>query len=119
MTILVTGGCGFVGANLVPELLARGHAVRVFDDFSAGGPDRLPAGEVDVVQGDVRDAGAVATAAQGADSVIHLAAAGNVADSVADPFGNFEANARGTLYTLQAAMQAGAGGSCSPPPAAR
>jgi UDP-glucose 4-epimerase len=108
MTILVTGGCGFVGANLVPELLARGHAVRVFDDFSIAGPDRLPAGDVEIVQGDVRDAGAVARAAEGTDSVIHLAAAGNVADSVADPFGNFEANARGTLYTLQAAALAGA-----------
>jgi nucleoside-diphosphate-sugar epimerase len=109
MTILVTGGCGFVGANLVPELLARGHAVRVIDDFSIGGPDRLPAGDVEVVQGDVRDAEAVAEAAAGTDAVIHLAAAGNVADSVADPFGNFEANARGTLYTLQAAARAGAG----------
>ena len=108
MTILVTGGCGFVGANLVPELLARGHAVRVFDDFSLAGPDRLPAGEVDVVRGDVRDADAVARAARGTGSVIHLAAAGNVADSVADPFGNFEVNARGTLYTLQAAALAGA-----------
>ena len=108
MTILMTGGCGFVGANLVPELLARGHAVRVFDDFSLAGPDRLPAGEVDVVQGDVRDADAVARAARGTGSVIHLAAAGNVADSVADPFGNFEVNARGTLYTLQAAALAGA-----------
>ena len=108
MTILVTGGCGFVGANLVPELLARGHAVRVFDDFSIGRPDRLPAGAMEVVQGDVRDADAVARAAAGADSVIHLAAAGNVADSVADPFGNFEANARGTLYTLRAAQLAGA-----------
>jgi len=108
MTILVTGGCGFVGANLVPELLARGHAVRVFDDFSLAGPDRLPAGAVDVVQGDVRDADAVARAARGTDSVIHLAAAGNVADSVADPFGNFEVNARGTLYTLQAAALAAA-----------
>ena len=60
------------------------------------------------MQGDVRDAEAVARAAAGTDAVIHLAAAGNVADSVADPFGNFEANARGTLYTLQAAARAGA-----------
>ena len=109
MTILVTGGCGFVGANLVPRLLEHGHPVRVFDDFSIAGPDRLPAGDVDVVQGDVRDAEAVTRAAAGADAVIHLAAAGNVADSVADPLGNFEVNARGTLHTLQAAARAGAG----------
>ena len=110
MTILVTGGCGFVGANLVPELLARGHAVRVFDDFSLAGPERLPAdGEVEVVQGDVRDADAVARAAAGAGAVIHLAAAGNVAASVTDPFGNFQVNAHGTLCTLQAAARAGAG----------
>jgi UDP-glucose 4-epimerase len=107
MRTLVTGGCGFIGANLVPLLLERGTAVRVLDTFAAGGPERLPAGDVEVLEGDVRDADAVARAAAGADAVIHLAAAGNVADSVADPLANFEVNARGTLNVLQAAEQAG------------
>jgi UDP-glucose 4-epimerase len=107
MRTLVTGGCGFIGANLVPMLLEQGTAVRVLDNFAIGGPDRLAGVDVEVVEGDVRDAVAVARAASGVDAVIHLAAAGNVADSVADPLANFEVNARGTLNTLQAAVQAG------------
>ena len=106
MRTLVTGGCGFIGANLVPMLLARGTEVRVLDNLAAGGPERLP-GDVEVLEGDVRDADAVGRAATGVDAVIHLAAAGNVADSVADPLANFEVNARGTLNVLRAAEQAG------------
>lgn len=104
--ILVTGGCGFIGSNLVPMLLERGAEVRVLDSFAIGGPDRVPAG-VEVRQGDVRDAAALAGASDGVDAVIHLAAAGNVSDSVADPIPNFEVNARGTLLALQAAVDAG------------
>jgi UDP-glucose 4-epimerase len=106
--VLVTGGCGFIGANLVPELLERGHEVSVLDNFVAGGPDRLPDG-VEVVEGDVCDPDAIARALAGADAVIHLAAAGNVADSVARPLPNFEVNAQGTLLTLRAAADAGVG----------
>ena len=106
MTVLVTGGCGFIGANLVPRLLARGAAVRVLDDRSGSAPEPLPA-EVEMVEGDVRDADAVARATAGTEAVIHLAAAGNVVDSVADPVANFEVNARGTLCALQAAAGAG------------
>jgi UDP-glucose 4-epimerase len=106
MRTLVTGGCGFIGANLVPMLLGRGSDVRVLDNFAIGGPDRLAGHEVEVVEGDVRDADAVARATAGVDAVIHLAAAGNVADSVTDPLANFEVNARGTLNALQAAVSA-------------
>jgi UDP-glucose 4-epimerase len=106
MRLLVTGGCGFIGSNLVPMLLERGEHVRVLDSFAIAGPERLPAG-VEVIEGDVRDAAAVSSAATGVDAVIHLAAAGNVSDSVADPLSNFEVNARGTLLTLQAAVEAG------------
>jgi UDP-glucose 4-epimerase len=104
--ILVTGGCGFIGSNLVPLLLERGADVAVLDSFAIAGPERLPDG-VDVREGDVRDPAALAGAAAGADAVIHLAAAGNVSDSVSDPLANFEVNARGTLLTLHAAVEAG------------
>jgi UDP-glucose 4-epimerase len=104
--ILVTGGCGFIGSNLVPLLLQRGEEVRVLDNFAIGGADRVPDG-VELIEGDVRDANALAGAARGVEAVIHLAAAGNVADSVTDPLSNFEVNARGTLLTLQSAAQAG------------
>ena len=103
---LVTGGAGFVGANLVPMLLERGVRVRVLDNLVTGDAGRL-APDVEFVEGDVRDPDALARAAAGADTVVHLAAAGSVAESVADPLPNFEVNARGTLYTLNAAVQAG------------
>jgi UDP-glucose 4-epimerase len=105
-TTLVTGGAGFIGANLIPMLLERGTEVRVLDSLVTGEPSRL-APEVELVEGDVRDPEALATAARGVDAVIHLAAAGSVAESVADPLPNFETNARGTLLTLEAARAAG------------
>jgi UDP-glucose 4-epimerase len=106
MRLLVTGGCGFIGSNLVPMLLERGDDVRVLDSFAIAGPERLPA-SVEVIEGDVREADALSAAADGAEAVIHLAAAGNVSDSVTDPLSNFEVNARGTLLTLQAAVDGG------------
>jgi UDP-glucose 4-epimerase len=100
---LVTGGCGFIGANLVPLLLARGGEVRVLDDFRMGDPGRLPP-ELEVVHGDIRDSAAVDRAFAGVDTVIHLAAFGSVADSVREPFANFDVNAHGTLTVLQGAV---------------
>ncbi len=108
MRTLITGGCGFVGANLVPMLLERGDDVRVLDDFSGAPRDHLRTAGVELLEGDVRDADAMARAAAGMDAVVHLAAAGNVADSVADPLPNFDVNARGTLVALRAAAGADA-----------
>jgi nucleoside-diphosphate-sugar epimerase len=73
--ILVTGGSGFIGSGLVKALVHAGHSVRVLDDNSRGSPRRLAQVEkdIDFVGGDVRDAGAVARAAQGMDEVHHLA----------------------------------------------
>ena len=105
-TTLVTGGAGFIGANLIPMLRAGGTEVRVLDNLVTGDPARLDA-DVELVEGDVRDPDALARAVRGADAVVHLAAAGSVAESVADPLPNFEVNARGTLCTLQAAADAG------------
>jgi UDP-glucose 4-epimerase len=99
---LVTGGAGFIGANLAPMLRAAGQDVRVLDSMVAGDPARLDP-EVEVVAGDVRDPDAVARAMAGADAVVHLAAAGSVVESIADPYANFEVNALGTLRVLQAA----------------
>ncbi len=104
--VLVTGGAGFIGSSLVPRLTARGATVRVLDSFVAGAPDALPA-DADVIAGDVRDPAAVARAAHGVDAVVHLAAAGNVAESVADPLENFAVNAAGTLGVLRGAVDAG------------
>jgi UDP-glucose 4-epimerase len=106
--VLVTGGCGFIGANLVPLLVEQGAAVRVLDDCSVGVPARLPDG-VELHRGDVRDPAAVREAAAGTDAVIHLAAAGSVMESLADPATNFDINARGTLTVLEAAREAEVG----------
>jgi dTDP-glucose 4,6-dehydratase/UDP-glucose 4-epimerase len=73
---LVTGGTGFLGSALVRQLVAAGHTVRVFDDNSRGAPRRLGAttSEVELIEGDIRDADAVKAAIKGVDSVVHMAA---------------------------------------------
>ena len=101
--ILVTGGCGFVGRTLVPRLLKAGESVRILDALLFGSPF---GSDVEVLEGDIRDAGAVDRAVAGAECVIHLAAAGSVADSVADPWGNFDVNVRGTLQVLESSRAA-------------
>jgi UDP-glucose 4-epimerase len=102
---LVTGGAGFIGANLVPLLRERGDEVRVLDSLVNGDPGRLGS-DVELVVGDIRDPEAVARAVAGVDAVIHLAAAGSVVESIADPEPNFEANALGTLRVLRGAVDA-------------
>ncbi len=72
--VLVTGGCGFIGAHLVRALIAEGRSVSVLDDLSTGSADRLPAGvDVTLHRGSVCDPAAVREAARGATRVLHLA----------------------------------------------
>ena len=106
---LITGGAGFVGANLAHRLLGAGRRVRVLDNLSRPGVERNlqwlrdthgPALEVEVA--DVRDAAAVARAAAGAGAVFHFAAQVAVTTSLVDPVEDFEVNARGTLNVLEA-----------------
>ena len=109
-TSLVTGGAGFIGSHIVEELVRRGHAVRVLDDFSTGKAANLSAvrDRVDVIEGDVRDLAACRRAAAGADFVFHEAAQISVPKSVEDPFLNDGINVGGTLNILWAAKEAGA-----------
>ena len=104
-TVLVTGGAGFIGSNVVRELLARGDAVRVLDDLSTGARDNLAGLPVELRIGDVRDAEAVRTLARGADAVVHLAAMISVPASFDNPAGCYEANALGSLHVLEAARR--------------
>jgi UDP-glucose 4-epimerase len=106
--VLVTGGAGFIGSTLVRSLLERGDHVRVFDDLSTGAREHLGGTDVEVVSGDVRDVDALTAACAGRDTVFHLAAGAGVVDSIENPLGNFDVNARGTLVALWAAKQAGA-----------
>jgi UDP-glucose 4-epimerase len=109
VSVLVTGGAGFIGSNLVHELAAAGQTVRVLDDFSTGRRENLAGldGDVKIVEGDVRDQRAVRDAVAGAEVVYHLAALPSVARSVADPRASHSVNAEGTLNILLAARDAG------------
>ena len=108
MRWLVTGGCGFIGANLVRRLAKAGGQVLVFDNFSRGAPALISDSGVDrVIQGDIRDRAAILNALRDTWSVIHLAAFGSVVDSVADPAPNFDNNVLGTFNILDCARLAG------------
>ena len=104
-TSVVTGGAGFIGSNLVHALLARGDRVRVLDDLSTGRPVNLDdvRGDIELTDGDVRDAAAVARAIAGSSIVFHQAAIPSVARSVADPVASNAVNVTGTLNVLVAA----------------
>jgi len=108
---LVTGGAGFIGGHIVRGLLARGDAVRVFDNFSSGKKHNLAevAGDVEIIEGDIRDLDRVKAAIAGVDVVYHLAAMGSVPKSVDDPFAANDNNATGTLNVLIAARDANVG----------
>lgn len=105
--ILVTGGAGFIGANLVRRLVAAGYEVRVLDNLSAGSETNLNDVDAELVNGDVRDSEALDAALTGRDAVIHLAAVGSVVGSVADPALNFDVNVLGTFRVLDAARRCG------------
>lgn len=105
---LVTGGAGFIGSNIVDELVRRGEDVRVFDDFSTGRRENLTQSLslIQVVEGDVRNLSAVRMALDGVDFVLHQAALPSVPRSVADPIASNEVNVTGTLNVLVAARDA-------------
>jgi UDP-glucose 4-epimerase len=105
--VLVSGGAGFIGANLLRRLDPL-HDVRVLDNLLRGSRDLLPDDrEVELVVGDIRDPADVAAAMKDVDLVIHLAAFGSVVESVTDPVENFEINVRGTFEMLRGAADAG------------
>src|SRR3954464_10544404 len=105
--VLVTGGAGFIGANLLRQLDSS-YEVRVLDNLMRGSEELLPPDrEIELIAGDIRDRDAVAKAVRGVDVIIHLAAFGSVVEWSSDPFENFDINARGTLVVLQGAADAG------------
>jgi len=106
---LVTGGAGFIGSHIVEALVREGGRVRVLDDLSNGLESNLtPFGAaVELVHGDIRDASLVERSMRGIETVLHLAALGSVARSVADPATSNEVNVTGTLNVLCAARDAG------------
>lgn len=127
MRWLITGGCGFIGTNLIRELMARGgHHVRVIDSLSSGSRQALSSvceykefplkrvkasenGEVncELYVGDILDEEAALLLAEGVDIIVHLAANTGVGPSIEDPRQDCLLNVLGTLNYLEAARHAG------------
>src|SRR5712691_3091137 len=101
--VLVTGGAGFIGSNLVRALVERGDDVRVLDNFSTGNRANLEGLDVEVVEGELRSYERVHNAIRGTDLVFHLGALGSVPRSVQDPLTSSAVNIEGTLNVLLAA----------------
>ncbi|GAA4559964.1 NAD-dependent epimerase/dehydratase family protein [Planotetraspora kaengkrachanensis] len=104
MRILVTGGAGFIGANLCRTLTTRPEveSITVLDDLSSGNIDNLADVGVDFVTGSILDRELLAELMAGVTHVIHLAARPSVPRSLIDPIASHTANATGTLHLLEA-----------------
>lgn len=108
MKTLVTGGAGFIGSNIVKQLLSDGHKVTALDNFSSGYRSNLaPFSGVHLIEGDIRDESAVAEAVKGVDVVFHLAASVGNKRSIDHPLIDADINVMGTLKVLEAARKAG------------
>ena len=105
--VLVTGGGGFIGSNLVRALLERGDDVRVLDNFSTGNRANLADVDVEIVEGELRSYERVHNAVRGSEVVYHLGALGSVPRSVQDPLTSSAVNIEGTLNVLLAARDEG------------
>jgi UDP-glucose 4-epimerase len=105
MRVLVTGGAGFIGANLCERLRSGSLVDRVvvLDDLSTGSVANLGGLDVELVEGSILDGELVGRLAADADAIVHLAALGSVPRSVADPIGSHTTNATGTVMVLEAA----------------
>lgn len=107
-TILITGGCGFIGTNLVKYLSDRGYKVRILDNLSTSSriwatdrrQSKLP--PVALITGDIRNREVVEKAVAGVDAVVHLAAYTSVVDSLGNPDEVFDINVNGTFNLLEA-----------------
>ena len=106
--VLVTGGGGFIGSNLVRGLLERGEQVRVLDNFSTGNRANLVGlDDVEIVEGELRSYERVHAATRGVELVFHLGALPSVPRSVQDPLTTSAVNVEGTLNVLLAARDEG------------
>jgi UDP-glucose 4-epimerase len=108
MKVVVTGGAGFIGANLCRTLLADGvDEVVVLDDLSSGRPEDIEPLDVRLVKGSILDRDGLDATFDGADAIVHLAARPSVPRSIAEPVASHLANATGTVEVLEAARRNG------------
>ncbi len=105
--ILITGGAGFIGPKLAEQLIRQGEMLRIFDNLSTGSLSNISGlvktGGVEFINGDIRDAKAVAGVAKGCDLIYHLAAQSSVPVSTKDPRLDMSINIDGTFNILEAA----------------
>ncbi len=111
-TFLVTGGAGFIGSNLIDELLQQGHRVTCLDNFATGKRANLEQAlkhpQFTLVEGDIRDMADCQRACKNVDYVLHQAAIGSVPRSIKDPITTNSVNIDGFLNMLIATREAGA-----------
>jgi len=109
--ILITGGAGFIGSNLVEHFLGKGHQVVVLDNFATGHRHNLAQHSENpnftLIEGDIRNNADCQKAVEGVDYVLHQAALGSVPRSIKDPQTSNEVNVTGFLNMLVAARDAG------------
>lgn len=103
----MTGGAGFIGANLCRRLADAGETVVAVDDLSTGDRANLAGLDVTLVEGSILDPGTLDHSLQGATAVVHLAARPSVPRSITDPMASHLVNATGTVEVLEAARRAG------------
>ncbi len=103
MHLLITGGAGFIGINLIARLsTVPGTRMRVLDNGSSGRRENLDKFDVEFIAGDIADRTTLDTALVGIDAVVHLAAETGVLDSISNPASTFAVNAFGTFNLLEA-----------------
>lgn len=103
MKLLVTGGAGFVGSNLIARLQELGgYTITVLDDESMGSREAIADLDAEFVLGDIRDADILDQVMPGVDGVVHLAADTRVIPSIENPAVNLDVNVNGTFQVLQA-----------------
>ena len=109
MQVTVTGGAGFIGANLCRRLVGQPEVDRVvvLDDLSTGSAENLAGLDVELVIGTLLSTDDVDRAVRGAQAVVHLGARPSVPRSIQDPVASHDANATGTVNVLEAARHAG------------
>ena len=107
--VLVTGGAGFIGSNVVNELVERGYSVLILDSFETGTEDNLSQvdGDYRIIEGDIRDRDTVRSALKDVEYVIHEAAVTSVPGSVDEPALTSDVNCTGTAVVLEEARNAG------------
>ena len=114
MKYLITGGAGFIGSHIARSLLEQGESVRVLDNFSTGKRENIAEltrqfneNQLEVLEGDVRDAACVKAAVTGIELIFHEAAFVSVPQSMDEPQECFDVNITGTSLLFDAARRAG------------